>query len=278
MNIFKKFLASLKKPTPVDAQPNPSTGEFVQPQAPSEADTDTDAARQAVFEATHDCLDRHWQAIGAVEQDVLTYLISPSFSGGVPWPSTRQAYQIVRRDNSIILATQGLSAPFDDAEDMGNGFELELFIETADIPEHAMGQPGNVDPFRGSWTFELLEHVAKTVAGAGGIMHQLEQYGALSLELPGFSQSHLMSDQVPAHFVTDDDATGVLLGGPQPDFPIHVDGMPLSPVSLVPVVLITGSELEYVRTGGRQAREDLIQRLNAAGVGHRSTLRRDSVI
>jgi len=54
--------------------------------------------------------------------------------------------------------------------------------------------------------------------------------------------------------------------------------MPLSPVSLIAVVLITASELDYVRAGGRAAREDLVQRLQAAGVGHRSDLQRASVV
>jgi hypothetical protein len=54
--------------------------------------------------------------------------------------------------------------------------------------------------------------------------------------------------------------------------------MPLSPVTLVPVVLITAAELEYVRSGGAQAREDLAVRLSAAGHGHVSHLQRASLI
>ena len=69
---------------------------------------------------------------------------------------------------------------------MGNGFEMELFMETADIPEQARGSLGDVDPLKNSWVFELLEHVAKTVADAGGVTERLDQYGTLSLEIPGF--------------------------------------------------------------------------------------------
>jgi hypothetical protein len=185
---------------------------------------------------------------------------------------------VVRRGEAIILATEGLSDPFDDTEGMGNGFEMELFVETADIPEHAYGPVGEVDPFKRSWAFELVEHVARTVADAGGITHQLDQYGALSLEIPGFSQSHHMSEQLPKLFVTDDDSTGVLLGAPEPDFSTRVEDMPLSPVRLVPVVLITAAELEYVRSGGRAAREDLVSRLQEAGIGHMSSLHRASVV
>ncbi|AOE79351.1 Suppressor of fused protein (SUFU) [Pseudomonas lurida] len=266
MNFFKKlFGSSTKSDVPA---PTPNAAESPEP----------DAANQAARVATADCLDRHWQSVGTVEKDVLAYLISPSLTGGPYWPSTRQAYRVVRRGNNIVLATDGLSGPFDDAEGLGNGFEMELFLETADIPDKARGTLGDVDPLRHSWAFELLEHVAKTVANAGGITHPLENHGVLSLELPGFSQSHLMSDQLSDLFVTADDAAGVLLGGPAPDFPTRLDDMPLSPVQLVPVVLITAAELEYVRTGGRAAREDLVARLQAAGVGHVSCVYRESVV
>lgn len=83
-----------------------------------------------------------------------------------------------------------------------------------------------------------------------------------------------MSDQLPKLFFTDDDSTGVLLGAPEPDFPTRLDDMPLSPVRLVPVALITTSELEYVRDGGQGAREDLVSRLQAADIGHMSSLHR----
>lgn len=283
MNFFKKLLISLKGRSTPDAQPTPYLIELQVPVTPghlaeSESGSESEAANQAARQASEACLDRHWGSVGTVERDVLSYIISPSFSGGPYWPSTRQAYRVVRRGDTVIIATEGLSDPFDDPEGMGNGFEMELFIETADIPEHVRGSLGEVDPLKRSWAFELVEHVAKTVVDAGGITHQLEQYGALSLEIPGFSLSHHMSDQVPTLFVTEDDSTGVLLGAPEPDFSTRLDDMPLSPVSLVPVVLITASELEYVRAGGRVAREDLVNRLKAAGIGHLSTLRRASVI
>lgn len=272
MSFFRKLFGLSPKPATEAASPTP--------QAAQTPDSESlfDAANQAAREASADCLDRHWQSVGAVEQDVLGYLMSPSFSGGPYWPSTRQAYRIVRRGDAIILATEGLSDPFDDEEGQGNGFEMELFLETADIPEHARGKPGEVDPLRYSWAFELIKHVAGTVANAGGIVNQIEQYGVLSLELPGLSQSHYMSEQIPPAFVSDDDAVGVLIGGPAPDFATRLDDMPLSPVTLMPVVLITAAELDYVRAGGGAAREDLVQRLQAAGVGHRSNLQRASVV
>lgn len=253
-------------------QPQPENAD------PELAMTAAEAANQAAREAGCARLDRHWQTVGQVENDVLGYMISPSFMGGSQWPSTRQAYRVVRRDGSILLASDGLSDPFDDVEGAGNGFEMELFIESPDFSTEVRGTPGDVSPLSGSWAFDVLRTVASTVADAGGIGPQLGRFGVLSLELPGVSQSSCMGDQVPAHFVTEDDCLGVLVGGPAPDFPTCIEDMPLSPVHLVPVVLITAAELEYVRAGGGQARNDLVQRLQAAGHGHVSALGRDSVV
>lgn len=276
MNLFDKLLNAFKKTPPAAAKPAPPPTGLPAPVQPTAAEQ----AHSALREAGGACLDRHWQAVGTCESDVLGFVISPSFMGGPHWPSTRQAYRIVRRNNGILLATEGLSDPFDGVEgdDLGNGFEMELFIETPDIPAQAQGPQGDVSPFADSWAFELLRHVASTVADVGGITQPLANYGVLSLELPGVSQSHVIREQLPAQFVSADDCVGVLIGGPAPDFPSRLQDMPLSPVSLVPVVLITASELEHVRDGGAQAREDLVARLNAAGLGHVSHLQRASLI
>ncbi len=267
MSFFDKLRNALRPATAPATEPASCLAE------PSLVDTSDEARR-----ATHAVLDRHWQSVGAVEKDVLGYLLSPSLTGGPAWPSTRQAYRVVRRGERIILATDGMSDPFDDAEGLGNGFEMELFVETADIAEAHRGTPGDVSMLSDSWAFELLEHVAQIVADAGGITAQLEQYGALSMELPGVSQSRAIGVALPAYFVTEDDALGVLLGGPKPDFNDMLADMPLSPVKLVPIVVLTAAELEFVRAGGGKAREELVARLGATDVGHVSDLQRSSVV
>ncbi len=275
MSFLKKLFASLKSRQAKADQPQ----EQVPAAPPVSTDPDeADIAQQASGEASSTCRTRHWQRVGTVEPDVLSYLISPSLTGGPDWPTTRQAYGVVRRGENILLTTEGLSDPFDGVEGMGNGFEMELFLETGDIPDQAKGVPGEVSPLMNSWAFELLRHVAGTVANAGGITHQLDQYGVLSLEIPGYSQSHAICEQVPASFVSADDSVGVLLGGPPPDFATLLTDMPLSPVRLVPVVLITAAELEFVRSGGETARDELVARLQAAGIDHVSSLQRASVL
>ena len=56
-----------------------------------------------------------WQQLGSLEPLVLSHLVSPTLSGGPKWPALRQAFRLVRRPNgNVILASDGLSDPFDD--------------------------------------------------------------------------------------------------------------------------------------------------------------------
>lgn len=239
------------------------------PEAPVEPDTlQRSAARR----------DDFWAGVGNVEGDVLTHLVSPGLTGGPAWPTTRQAYRVIRRaGGSIVIATDGLSDPFDHGGDT-NGFNLELFVESADLPADVAGEPGDVTPLARSWILELLQNVAGTVAGAGGIEGQLEHYGTLSMEVPGVSSSHAIKDQLPEGFVTADDAIGILIGGPAPDFAAVIEDMPLSPVRIVPVVLLTAAELGEIRAGDEETREAIVARLAAMPSRHRSDIGRPSIV
>lgn len=186
MNFLKTLFKSFKRRhTALRGAPaDPSASANVATEAVTQASTEGDAADEAARRATSDCLDRHWQSVGVVEQDVLGHVISPSFLGGPDWPSTRQAYRIVRRGDSVIIATDGLSDPFDSAPELGNGFEMELFLETGDLAEGTRGAVGDVSPLMRSWAFDVVRTVASTVANAGGIRHQLETTGCCHWSCP----------------------------------------------------------------------------------------------
>lgn len=230
--------------------------------------------------ATHQRIDEFWSSVGASEPDLLAYAISPSLQGKPHWPSMRQAYRVVRRTSSIIIATDGMSDPFDGVVSTGdgNGFGMELFIETTDIPDAFAGRPGDVSQIPKCWAFELLRHIGQDIAEQGGIVDRLERLGALTMELPGFSQSAVLVEQLPTTFITQDDCIGILLGAPKPEFPDQIVDMPLSPVRLVPLVVLTSRELEFVRAGGASARAELVEKLASSPSRHRSDLHRRSVV
>lgn len=223
---------------------------------------------QAAIEQSFARRDAYWATIGTVERDVLGHLISPGLMGGPAWPTTRQAYRVVRRPRTIIIATDGMSDPFDDTVGLGNGFGMELFIETPHIPPELLGTPGDISQLSRSWAFEVVSHVAGTVADAGGIVGQLERHGVLSMELPGVSRSYAIGAQLPPRFVTADDCVGLLLGVPVVDFQTRIEDMPLSTALMVPVTLVSAAELEALRAGGGTARKSHTDALAKMGQHH----------
>ena len=230
------------------------------------------------FELSVEARDKFWKAIGSVDPYVMANLISPNLTGGPKWPTTRQAYLIVRRGPAVILATDGMSDPFEDPDNKANGFGLELFIETNDLKLADQPADPDYETVRKSWAFELLMETGKLVADNGGLLPMLDKFGVISTEFPGVSQSHAIKDQVPARFVTNEDTIGILIGEPPPDFGTDIAGTPLSKVRAVPIVLLTAEELNYIRKGGEAARKEIAEKLGGLPHGFRSDLNRPSVV
>lgn len=56
-----------------------------------------------------------WKKVGTLEPMVLSHQVNPVATGGPKWPAHRQAFRVVKRPNgNVILASDGLSDPFDD--------------------------------------------------------------------------------------------------------------------------------------------------------------------
>lgn len=191
-----------------------------------------------------------WAEIGTIAPEPIVP------AGAAGWPDGPESYRITRRENgNVVVATDGLSDPFP-GEEGTNGLEYELFLETPDFAEQA--------PDAQSWAVALMRHVAAIVTEAGVTGADFDAYGALPLELPGVSRNPpLMA--LPEHFVGADDTLGVILGAPAPDFATRIEDMPHSPVRLVPVVLLTASELAELRAGDETTCFALVDALTAKG-------------
>jgi hypothetical protein len=233
--------------------------------------TEVDAA----FQATCEARDRFWTGVGQIEPDLIGYLISPELMGDPAWPTTRQAFRVVRRERSVIVATDGLSDPFQDLSPAGNGFEMELFVETESLSLEVLKGPG-VEAIKTSWPFALVEHVARVVADFGGVRHNLDEMGVISLELPGLANDPLISEQVPARFI-DGDTLSVLIGVPTTTAPESILDAPNAPVRVSAILLLTAAELQHVRSGEEAARRQILAHL-AAHDGHICSLERPSAV
>ena len=230
------------------------------------------------YELTVQARQKFWKSIGSLDPHLMASMSSPRPAGGPAWPTTRQAYLIIRRDASILLATDGMSDPFEDPEKKGNGFEMELFLETNDVKLADHPTDEDYAKVRDSWAFELLMETGKLVGDSGGLVPMLDKFGVISTEFPGVSQSHAIKDQVPARFVTEDGSIGILIGQPAPDFDTVIPGTPFSKVKAVPIVLLTADELTFIRKGGETARKEVAAKLAALTSGFRSDLNRPSVV
>jgi hypothetical protein len=232
------------------------------------------ADHAALLDDTIDARRAAWSTWGSVDEDVLTLLLSPERMGGPPWPSARQAFRLARRPGAVLLASDGLSDPFDDSWQHGevprNGFEVEFYAATAD----------NVRVGPGSWLWDLVWEMSQFAADRQH--HSGQQYAGLIDEL-GLLSTELFNVGIPQQyqqrFINAQGRVGVLLGlgvyGEPPS--ARIDG-PLSPIRLVNVKLLTVAELAYAIEHRDAGRAELARRFAMQGDVRISTLDRTSVI
>jgi hypothetical protein len=172
---------------------------------------------------------------------------------------------VVRRGGEILLASDGLSDPFDpDAgpEDR-NGHGLEVFAVSAE----------RLDPVAPSWLFDLVWNAAQLAAGRGDLTNLLDELGPISTELYDVR----IPDSHADRFINDAGRVGALIGVEDSDLPARVAG-PLSPIRLVNLVLLTRAELEYVLEHGDDGRAEIAHSLTHVAAPLRSSLHRPSVV
>lgn len=206
-----------------------------------------------------------WSTVGTVDDDVIGYIVSPEFQGAPAWPTTRQAYRVVRPAGSLIIASDGLSDLFVDSNMPGPGFECEVYLESPDIAD------ADFEAIRDSWQFSLIESFARNVANWGGIDDQLERLGVISMELPA-------PLAMPERWITPSGNVGALVNLQVPQRPTVCQLDEDVTIRLVALTILLPDETEYVITGRAKARTELTQMLISSGTGLTSPANRRSVL
>ena len=206
-----------------------------------------------------------WSTIGTVDDDVIAYIISPEFQGAPAWPTTRQAFRVVRPAGSLIIASDGLSDLFVDSNMPGPGFECEVYLESPDLAD------AEFETIRDSWQFSLIESFARNVANWGGIDDQLERLGVISMELPA-------PPGLPERWITPSGNVGALVNIQVPDRPTVCQLDEGVTIRLVALTILLPDETDYVISGRAAARTELVQRLVSSGTGLTSPANRRSVL
>lgn len=219
---------------------------------------------QEHFDRSCELRDQYWKAIGEVEPDVLTHIINPAFMGGPMWPSTRQAFMTIHRPERTIIASDGLSDPYDDMETnianaTYNGFGMEVYVSTERLTV----------PVQTTWQFQLTWQAAQVIADQGSVINVIKDLTYITTEF--------YNVDVPAEWQNAENRVGAIIGLPDPVMPGEVK-LSIEPVKMVNVKLLTLPELQYVLDHGQEGRLKLVELFLAEGNATMSTLNRKSVI
>lgn len=219
-----------------------------------------------VFEETTAAIERYWSTVGALDPNVLSFILPEFFSSAPPWPGLGQAYQIVRTDQTVVIASLGLGAPFiGDGPMDQNGFEMEIYVEApADGLE-------DLERVKASWRFEFIRLLSVNVPKWTGLARGLREIGVVSTEIPAF-------ETTPDAWRTEKGMLGVLLNVGATGRPTEVADAPLSPILMCSATVIRPEELRFLIDGGDAARGELADRIRASALGPVSDWERPSFV
>jgi hypothetical protein len=251
LGAFTAWLTSLVRPAKALADDGPAPGMIA-----------IDDPRYDRFFAAR---TKVWESLGSVDDDVITYIISPEFDGAPAWPTTRQAFRVVRPEGSLIIASDGLSDLFVDSTMPGPGFECEVYLESPDLAD------ADFETVRASWQFSLIESFARNVANWGGIDDQLERLGVISLELPA-------PPTMPERWVTPSGNVGALVNIEVPGRPAVCQLEEGLTIRVVALTILLPDETAHVIAGRAAARAELAGLLVSSGTGLMSPSNRRSVL
>jgi hypothetical protein len=191
---------------------------------------------------------------------VLASLINPTFRGGPRWPALRQAWSVIRKPGSVIVASNGLSDPFDDGDEPPEplGFRLELCAEAA----------GKFSDVARTWLFDLVFQISQNAADHGGFADLLERYGAMTM--------FLKVEGVPDEWGAGEDGVAILIGQAKP----MGFTTPYGEVRVAMVTLLRPEELAFIERDGDIAgnRVKLAALFDAIPNGHVNALDRPAVV
>lgn len=220
---------------------------------------------EVLYQKTLLSRDKLFESLGTVDSDVLAPLVNPSFTGGPTWPSIRQAYTVIRTNNSLMVTSNGLSDPFNDTIEDNNGFAIEVLAETENIINK-----DDLNEISQSWIFQLVSSVSQEVAYNGQIKSYIEQYDVVTMEI-ALNHSELSLLQ------NDKGMVGIMLGVEHPRLPKKIK-FPAEDIILLTVKVLTPEELDYVTEYRAEGRKNLHKQFQNTRSYHYCDLNRQSLV
>jgi hypothetical protein len=219
------------------------------------------------FKESADKRTAFWENIGQLDPYVIAHAINPAFMGGPRWPSLRQAFITIDTPSGTILASDGLSDPYDDYDtnpknQSYNGLGFEVYVQCSEKPEE-LGE------IKKTWQFNLLYQVSQLAASNGNLISMLQEFKYISTEV--------YDVPVPVNFITKDERVGVLLGLESKTVPSEL-ALSIETILIVNVTLLTVAEINYIIEKGEEARTEVAEKIQSQKDAGYSSLARKSVI
>ncbi len=221
---------------------------------------------QEHFKASCEERENYWKSIGELFSDVVGNLINPSFMGGPRWPSLRQAHIGIKMNEGTIIATDGLSDPYDDYDTTAknqpyNGIGIELYGITENKYE-------NIQEIINSWELKIILQVSSMAASNPNISYILKDYTYISSSVNGSG--------LPEQFLDENEGVGVLLGLKTQEVSDTIK-LSIEEVSLISIALLTRKELNYILENGAAGRTEIAEKLMKSG-HYKISTNRESII
>ncbi|QHC56512.1 hypothetical protein [Rathayibacter tanaceti] len=203
----------------------------------------TEDERRALAEAVAEDRAATWRAVGALDRTVVVSTEDPGTRGGARWPTDHRAFLRIDRGPSVVLATDGLSDPFDRLASPGTGLGLELCLETSAV----RGVP--TADLWDHWHFRVLYEAARRAALQGVCCRS------------GVDTARLSGVEAPASWTDAQGAVGVLLGLRSPELPERLE-LATGDADLVTVTPLHPQEYAWAEVDAT-ARAEIATRLRA---------------
>lgn len=228
------------------------------------------------YEAIGRSRQRFWRRMGDLDAQPVDLHPALRYDSDRDWPTRRRRLQVVRRERTLILATDGLSDPVLSATGDAVGYGMEMFIETASpLPSRVQTPSPNAYLAR-SWAAEVLVFATVVEINGGGILDRIAEFGLVTSEAPNVA-GRWTAAQLPPRFLHADGSLGLVFGVPALSVPQQITDTRHAPVTLVSVGLLTAAELDAARRNKRGFARALRQHLVTHG-GHVVDFERPSFV
>jgi hypothetical protein len=201
-----------------------------------------------------------FRTLGKPDEQIWSPTAVPNTPGGPRWPR-QPGWRRIRAGTQTIVASSGLTDPFENAGEPNIGFAVEVGVATNDeIPEQ----------LHPSWLLDLAVAVSNQAAIDGRFYLRADKFGAFLFGAPCAPATY-------NNWLDRTGALGFLVGVPIPGVSGTME-LPVANAMFLIAKLLTPAEYEFIGRHGPQGARVVVERFSENQTHHLSSLHRKSVV